>query len=46
MKNLGKYLESKKIVSKKRVSLYVLWISQSKDSKGLITALNLEKLMP
>jgi hypothetical protein len=28
MKNFGKYLESKRIVSKKRVPLYVAWVSQ------------------
>jgi hypothetical protein len=40
MKNFGKYLESKRIVSKKRVPFYEAWISQSKDSKCLIPALN------
>ncbi len=28
MENFGKYLESKRIVSKKRVPFYVAWVSQ------------------
>jgi hypothetical protein len=40
MKNFSNYLESKRIVSKKRAPFYEAWISQSKESRCLITALS------
>ena len=49
MENFGKYLESKRIVSKKRVPFYVAWVSQvfkfvDKKSTEKITPKEVERL--
>ena len=50
MKNFGKYLESKRIVSKERVLLYVAWVSQffkfiDKKSTEEITPKEVERFL-
>ena len=49
MKNFGNYLESKRMVSKKRVSFYVAWVLQfykfiDKKSTEEITPEEVERL--
>ena len=50
MENFGKYLESKRIVSKKRVPFYVAWVSQffkfiDKKSTEEITPEEIERFL-